>query len=42
MKTLGIYNGLLINFHKPPVSRKKLKEEEPQMEPMTLGVSQKG
>jgi GxxExxY protein len=42
MKTLGIHEGLLINFHKPPISRRKLKDDKPQIEPMTLTALQKG
>jgi GxxExxY protein len=34
MKTLNISSGLLINFHKPPVSRERLNEDVPQFELM--------
>jgi GxxExxY protein len=41
MRTLGIGNGLLINFHKPPISRKRVSGDEPEIEPIVLGVPQK-
>ena len=35
MQTLNISNGLLVNFHKPPVSREKIKEDESQFDRTT-------